>query len=88
MVKGKVAKHYDEVKMAFAFLLIKQLPLRHVYIKGRKILNWYYVKCEMKWKTREVCRCCGGISSSVSQNMRKNVQISSFQRNPTSFKKI
>jgi hypothetical protein len=71
-IKGKVTKQYNKVRYIFAFLLIKQFLLRHIYINGRWIPKWPCVKCEMKWKTTEIygCKCSyGGISSSFSQKI-------------------
>lgn len=54
-MKEKGAKCYDEKTVNFAFHCNKMAPTDSNTHKLEKTPNWHFVRCDVIWKTTEIC---------------------------------
>jgi len=71
-MKEKGAKCYDEKTVNFEFHCHKAAPTESNTHKLEKTPSWHFVRCDMIWKTIEICSFWG-ISFSVSQKHDKTI---------------
>jgi len=69
-MKEKGAKCYEEKTVNFAFHCNKTAPTDSNTHKLEKTPTWHFVRCDVIWKTTEICSFWG-ISSSVSRKHDK-----------------